>query len=186
MDIPTLCLAALALGEASGYDIKKRFESAFQHFQHAGFGSIYPALKRLTDQGFVAFREVQDAPHPAKKLFSLTPAGDRRLQTILDAAEPSEKYRSDFLLLVFMAHLFSTERLAQILDAQAAQLRKQLAELEAIPDNHELTAGMRFTLDFGLDAKRARLASIERHRHALLKAHRAEQSTTEETTHGTP
>lgn len=186
MDTPTLCLAALALGEASGYEIKKRFESAFRHFQHAGYGSIYPALKRLGAEGLVAFREEQDTPHPAKKVFSLTPAGDSRLQTILDNAEPSEKYRSDFLLLVFMAHLMSTERLAQILDAQAQRLRAEVAELESISAEHELTAGMQFTIDFGLDAKRARLASIEKRQDALLEAHRAERTSTDEASHGSP
>ena len=173
MDIRTLCLGALALGEASGYEIKKLFESAFSHFQGAGFGSIYPALGRLAEEGLVSHREVQEARHPTKRLFRLTEAGRERLQAALDTTAPSERYRSDFLVLLFFAHLMSTERLAAVLDEQAANLRGELATLEQIARTEPLTPGMRFTVEFGQAAKSARLAFIEDHRDALLAEHAA-------------
>ena len=47
MDVATLCLAVLAHGPASGYEIKKELEGgAYAHFFRASFGSIYPALAR--------------------------------------------------------------------------------------------------------------------------------------------
>ena len=39
MDVKSVCLGILTHGEASGYDIKKCFESSFGHFFMAGFGS---------------------------------------------------------------------------------------------------------------------------------------------------
>ena len=47
LDVKTLCLGLLSRGEASGYDLKKDFESLFRHFFPAGYGSIYPALAGL-------------------------------------------------------------------------------------------------------------------------------------------
>ena len=48
MDVQTLCLGSLTLGEASGYEIKKLFEEGpFAYFYHASYGSIYPALGNL-------------------------------------------------------------------------------------------------------------------------------------------
>ena len=44
MDVKTVCLGMLTDGPASGYDLKKQFESTFSHFFAAGYGSIYPAL----------------------------------------------------------------------------------------------------------------------------------------------
>ena len=53
MDVKTVCLGMLTDGAASGYDLKKQFESTFGHFFAAGYGSIYPALSSLAGQGLV-------------------------------------------------------------------------------------------------------------------------------------
>ena len=48
MNVRTLCLGILSVGEASGYEIKKDIEEGmFSHFIDASFGSIYPALTQL-------------------------------------------------------------------------------------------------------------------------------------------
>ena len=57
MDVKTICLGVLCTREATGYDIKKHFETAFSHFFLAGFGSIYPALAELSDAGLVTCEE---------------------------------------------------------------------------------------------------------------------------------
>ena len=58
MNIRTLCLGILSLGEASGYEIKKDIEEGlFGHFIEASFGSIYPALNQLAAEGHVTVRE---------------------------------------------------------------------------------------------------------------------------------
>ena len=51
MDVKTVCLGMLTDGPASGYDLKKQFESSFGHFFAAGYGSIYPALSSLAANG---------------------------------------------------------------------------------------------------------------------------------------
>lgn len=51
-------LESIALGmvlekDLTGYDIKKMIENGIGVFYKASFGSLYPALKRLTDRGFL-------------------------------------------------------------------------------------------------------------------------------------
>ena len=57
MDVKTVCLGILTNGESSGYDMKKCFESSFGHFFAAGYGSIYPALASMAEDGLVEYRE---------------------------------------------------------------------------------------------------------------------------------
>ncbi|HEY3858944.1 MAG TPA: PadR family transcriptional regulator, partial [Gammaproteobacteria bacterium] len=58
MDVKDLCLGALTYGDATGYDLKKFFESTFSHCFLAGYGSIYPALAELTEEQLVVARTV--------------------------------------------------------------------------------------------------------------------------------
>jgi len=170
MDIHTLCLGVLLLGDASGYQIKKIFEASFSHFQTASFGSIYPALARLSDQGLVSFREERQEKRPNKKVFSITPSGRQRFLDTLKRTEPTEQYRSDFLVLMTFAHLLPPERLAEIIDTHLANLQGELETLEMIDQQCEnLTAGVRFTIEYGITAHRALLALIRKRKTALLQ-----------------
>jgi PadR family transcriptional regulator AphA len=67
MDVRTICLGILTRGDATGYEIKKLFEDdGYQHFVEASFGSIYPALNRLTEEGLVSVRQAaaaRSSPH---------------------------------------------------------------------------------------------------------------------------
>lgn len=55
-------LESIALGmvledSLTGYDIKKRIENGIGVFYKASFGSLYPALKRLTEKGLLTASE---------------------------------------------------------------------------------------------------------------------------------
>lgn len=79
MDVRTMCLGMLAFGDASGYEIKKEFEQGpSRQFLDASFGSIYPALTKMTEQGLLACRTEPQEKRPDKKVYSLTGAGWRR------------------------------------------------------------------------------------------------------------
>ena len=52
MNIRTLCLGILSFREATGYEIKKMVEDGmFSHFIDASYGSIYPALTQMLNEG---------------------------------------------------------------------------------------------------------------------------------------
>lgn len=172
MDVKTLCLGTLSLTDATGYDIKRMFESALNHFQHASFGSIYPALRRLQDEGLVTSREESGEGHPMRKVFSATEKGRRRFVAALEETRPDEQLRSDFLVLMFFAHLLPTETLNRKLDEVETAYRQELDYLESIADDCAHSPGIRFTIDLGIRVYREKLAFVRERRASLLATHR--------------
>lgn len=121
MDVKTLCLGVLTEGDRTGYEIKQRFEEAFSHFFVAGFGSIYPALAQLSRDRLVTVREVEQDKRPDKKVYRLTETGRRALIDDLMATPPRHKVRSEFLVLMYFAHLLPPDQVAAVIDSQIAQ-----------------------------------------------------------------
>src|SRR5262245_954062 len=73
MDARVLCLGALHFGDASGYEIKKLFEEGdFRFFYETSFGSIYPALSRMVEDGLALVSEQAQDKRPDKKVYSIT------------------------------------------------------------------------------------------------------------------
>ncbi len=74
-------LEFIALGmvletELTGYDIKKTIENGIGVFYKASFGSLYPALKRLTEKGFLTTSETTQGSR--QKIFYRTTAEGQR------------------------------------------------------------------------------------------------------------
>ena len=83
---------------------------------------------------------------PDKKVYSLTPAGERLLIDELLVTPPRHKVRSEFLVLMYFAHLLPPTRLAAIIDERIAQWELTVAEIEACAtsDDAHTSPGMRF------------------------------------------
>ena len=105
MNVKSLCLAILSMRDASGYEIKKFFEGPFSHVYEASFGSIYPSLQKLTDDGLVTCEAFSQEKRPDKKVYSLTPLGRASLFDELSFVPGPDRVRSDFLILMMFAHL---------------------------------------------------------------------------------
>ena len=97
MDIKTLCLGILSLGDATGYEIKKiGAEGSFSFFSEASYGSIYPALGKLMEEGLVTCRAMAQDKRPDKKVYSLTESGREELTISLRKDPDPDKNRSEF------------------------------------------------------------------------------------------
>lgn len=131
MDVRTLCLGALTFGAASGYDIKKFFECTFSHFFVAGYGSIYPALADLTEQGLVTCRDEPQEGKPDRKVYALTDDGRRVFLEELERTPPNHKVRSEFLVQMFFAHQMPRHRVADLFRQRLADIDRSLEQIEA-------------------------------------------------------
>ena len=170
MDVKTLCLGALTEGDKSGYEIKRCFEAAFSHFFVAGFGSIYPALAELSRSGLVSCENVEQEGRPDKKVYSLTPAGERSLVEELLITPPRHKVRSEFLVLMYFAHLLPPTRLAAIIDERIAEWELAVAEIEACATSDvHASPGMRFAAGYGRAVISAALAYLRGHKAGLVQ-----------------
>ncbi|HEY7932193.1 MAG TPA: PadR family transcriptional regulator [Solirubrobacteraceae bacterium] len=68
-------LAALLEGEASGYELSKRFDVSVANFWSATPQQLYRELERLENAGLLTARVVQQRRRPNKRVFSLADAG---------------------------------------------------------------------------------------------------------------
>jgi DNA-binding PadR family transcriptional regulator len=176
MDVRTFCLGVLSMGEATGYEIKKQAgEGPFSHFYKAGFGSIYPALAKLAADGQITGRDEPQAGKPDKRVYALTAEGRRALADALTdhatgIAVPDD-IRSEFLFMMFFAHLMPTHRVARQIDAHIALYRECLDQIEARAAEQPdclTTPGHAFVRGVGLAVYRAFHDYLRDNRDALL------------------
>jgi DNA-binding PadR family transcriptional regulator len=169
MDVKTICLGVLCTREATGYDIKKHFETAFSHFFLAGFGSIYPALAELSDAGLVTCEEQASGGRPGRKVYRATEAGREAFLNALRETEPRHKVRSEFLVLMYFAQLMPTDRLKAVLDQWAAEIQDMLAGVDQFEasQGRAMSQGERFVSGYGRALLVAARDYLDHHRHLL-------------------
>jgi PadR family transcriptional regulator, regulatory protein PadR len=80
-----LILKALAAGPLHGWAISKRIQQMSREVLTATQGSLYPALYRLEDRGWVSGADAQSAKGWRIKVYRLTPLGRRQLAEEIDA-----------------------------------------------------------------------------------------------------
>ncbi len=175
MDAKMVCLGVLALGEASGYEIRKQFEEGpFAHFQDAGYGSIYPALNALHAERLVTYREMTQPGRPAKKVYSITEAGTAAFRRALHAETARDRYRSDALFKLYFAEMMDDDGLARVHAEYRERYRAAIERMESRADETMLPA-RRFVHDLGLTMYRALVAYLDEHKDALFEANRNDQ-----------
>ncbi len=167
MDVKTVCLGVLTLGDATGYEIRKMFEDGpFQYFTDAGFGSIYPALGRLNAEGLVVCEQQAQSGRPDRKVYSITPEGRAAFVSAIQQKPGVDKFRSDFLLMLFYEHLLPCEPIAAAIDERIAWYREKLNHLQDC-DRSGWGRGPVFVNRFGQAVYRAALDFLEQNRDLL-------------------
>jgi len=78
LDLALLGLIAEVPG-VSGYDIMKIFDLSMAHYWHAHPTQIYPTLDRMEEFALIKRRNVVQRNRPNKRLYTITPAGERVL-----------------------------------------------------------------------------------------------------------
>ena len=162
----------LTEGDASGYEIRKLLQERFGHFMRVSYGSIYPALSSLLDEGLVECQAISQYSRPDKKSYRLTPAGEQAFIQALEQSPGRHRVRSEFLALLCFAHYVPTHRLQQLLDEREREFREDIAEADTWlqQDGEQAPAGMRFAAGFGVALLDAACNYIAENRHTLTPA----------------
>lgn len=167
MDVRTICLGILTRGDATGYEIKKLFDDdGYQHFVEASFGSIYPALNRLTEEGLVSVREEAQEKRPDRKVYSITPSGRTAFIASLLKPLPEDRHRSPFVFAMLFSHLLPQERVVSLLDGYIRLSEEKLAQLSDTKPAPQ-TPGEKFVSGFGRAVYEAMLNYLHQHRHEI-------------------
>lgn len=157
MDIKTLCLGILSLGDATGYEIKKMIaEGSFSFFSEASYGSIYPALNKLMDDGLVSCREMAQDKRPDKKIYSLTDTGRIELTKSLRKEPDPDKNRSEFLASILFAESVAPERVPAMIQDRIVEHETKIAALEELIES-DMTPASRFVVEYGIATQKAAL-----------------------------
>jgi len=93
-------LAALLEGEASGYQLSKRFDVSVANFWSATPQQLYRELERLGEEGLAQARVVEQQRRPNKRVFRLTPAGRAELREFTKRPARPMAMRDDLLVQV--------------------------------------------------------------------------------------
>ncbi len=86
------------MGPLHGYGVARRIEETSRHRLTLNYGTLYPALLRLEQDGFVEAEWGQSENNRRAKFYALTPAGRRQL-----AREAREWQQTADLIASFFA-----------------------------------------------------------------------------------
>lgn len=169
--VSTLCLAILHRGEATGYEIKKAsVEGDYRFFIDASYGSIYPALARLAVDEYVTVREEAQSGRPARKVYAITPKGERALLEALSEPPGPDLFRARFLLVAKFATELPVDVVNTAIEERRAHLRGEIAHLQGILDAGCDNPGVRWIAEYGRTCMGASLTYLDENAPALLAA----------------
>ena len=157
MDVRSMLLGFLTERSMTGYELKKIFSISFSFFSGLSYGSIYPALRKMEQDGLITMRmEIQDGA-PNRKVYTITETGRGAFMEALRAPFSLDKARSAFLAkLFFFAHLSPEDRVGvttrhlQTIQEVQGQLEAARPEIEAHADRFQYLCfefGLRFFHD---------------------------------------
>jgi DNA-binding PadR family transcriptional regulator len=175
MNVRTLCLSILYEGEATGYEIRRLcVEGECSYFVEASFGSIYPALAKLEDDGLVVSRTEQQDGKPAKKVYSITDAG--RAAFAQQLAEPlgEDVFRSPFLLFARFAHILPRDLVEQRANEFLQTTIEGHRKLEEAFAEHQGNASDTWVINYGRAVMEVAERHLRSHMHELITLARAE------------
>ncbi|TGB36318.1 PadR family transcriptional regulator [Mycolicibacterium peregrinum] len=93
-------LATLLDGEASGYDLAKGFDASVANFWMATPQQLYRELDRMSAEGLIEARLVEQDRRPNKRLYSLTDAGRKALHEFTEVPPKPGAIREDLLVQI--------------------------------------------------------------------------------------
>jgi PadR family transcriptional regulator, regulatory protein PadR len=86
------------LGPLHGYGIARRIEETSKHRLTLNYGTLYPALLKLEQEGFISAEWGESENNRRAKFYELTPAGRKQL-----ARETREWHQTADLIAAFLA-----------------------------------------------------------------------------------
>ena len=180
MNVRTLCLSILYCQEASGYEIRKLCtEGEGAYFIEASFGSIYPALAKLENEGLVTARVEHQAGKPSKKIYAITDAGRSAFCDELHEPLNPDVFRSSFLLFARFAHLLDAQTVRTRAEEQLAHLDRKIADLRRLQNEvcggeDERHGNDQWVLEYGLSCLEVARKHLHTHMNALIASARGE------------
>src|SRR3569833_64827 len=128
-------LAALLEGEASGYQLAKRFDVSVANFWSATPQQLYRELERLERAGLLSGRVVEQHRRPNKRGFTLTAAGREELHAFTAQPARPPALRDDQLVRQQAVDVGDEDAVRTAMSVRLAQSRAKLARYDRLRDD---------------------------------------------------
>jgi PadR family transcriptional regulator AphA len=147
----------------SGYDIKCFLKNLSWLIDSPSFGSLYPALHALLENGLATVEVIPREDKPPRKTYSITDAGREVLLGWMNQPIGSGASLKAFLMRLILADNLSHADLIAHLQQRRAQVTAHQLALEQAAGAVDADAnlGERLTLDYGLTVATAELAWLD-------------------------
>jgi DNA-binding PadR family transcriptional regulator len=141
MDVKFPILGFLMEAEATGYDLKNRFQAPVGFFYRVSDGSIYPALKKMERDGLVTLRS-ENKGRRARKVYAISAKGREHFRRMLhQPAQPLfvfdesqvKIYFADLEPEVALEHMERSRRDDEMRTAMLAQMVAEMRRAGASP-----------------------------------------------------
>lgn len=174
-------LGLLSHEDLTGYEIKKRMDTALTYFWGASFGSIYPTLSGLVDRGF-ATREECGENKRNKQIYSITKSGREYLREWLKQPAEKDELRYETLLKLFFGNEEGQAQAIAHIEAFREKTEKEMAylleakrRLEGNISDDSTHKYYLLTVEFGIHSYRAYLEWCKEAKEFLESSLRLEQ-----------
>jgi len=154
-----LILGLLTKQPMSGYDIKRFLKSLSWLIDSPSFGSIYPTLRALREDGLVTVEVVPRQGKPRRKIYTITEAGRQALREWVDRPVALDASLKTFVMRLILATNLSHTGLIAHLQQRRSQVAAHRATLKRIAEALDGTrdSGQRLTFGYGLTLATAEL-----------------------------
>lgn len=122
-------LGMLMEASSSGYEIKQKFEKLFSHFYNASYGTIYPTLKSMENEGLITKENRVQEGKPNKNIYTITDKGRQSFYQYLESDIQGVEMKSDFMVRLYFGQLAHPELVIKWLEKGIEDHEKSLAKL---------------------------------------------------------
>lgn len=134
MSLRFALLALLADGDATGYELAKRFDRSVANFWHALPQQLYAELTRMEEDGLVEGEVVVQTTRPNKRVFSMTGEGQMALRAWVEEEARPTGIKDELLIRVYAADLVDADALRASIEGALAAHEQKLAIYESLRD----------------------------------------------------
>jgi PadR family transcriptional regulator AphA len=156
-------LGLLTQQPMSGYDIKLELQNLDWLVGNPSYGSLYPALHALEEDGLVTVEVESRRNRPSRKVYSITETGRAALNDWIKQPTGSNASMKTFVRRLILADNFSRVGLITQLHQRRAQVTAQRAALNDthIGEYEDVGFGQQLALDYGMALAEAEVAWLD-------------------------
>jgi DNA-binding PadR family transcriptional regulator len=156
-----LDLAVLGLLHDSplhGYELRKRLSTVLGPFRALSYGTLYPCLKHLSDQGWITQSSTDEGTgRRARIVYELTASGKEHFETLVDEAGPTSWEDESFGVRFAFFSRTPTDVRLRILEGRRSRLEERLDSVSSSVARNRERADQ-----YTLELQRHGLESVQR------------------------